>query len=64
MIIIYSQTFCKMGVKNLWSLLTPVAEKMPLWDLQGKAIAIDLSGWVCDSENCKMATNQKNMYLR
>lgn len=53
-----------MGVKNLWSLLTPVAEKMPLWELHGKAIGIDLSGWVCDSENFNQNTSQKNMYLR
>ncbi|XP_026806893.1 flap endonuclease GEN [Rhopalosiphum maidis] len=53
-----------MGVKNLWSLLTPVAEKMPLWELHGKVIAIDLSGWVCDSENFNQNMSQKNMYLR
>lgn len=53
-----------MGVKNLWSLLSPVAEKVPLWELQGKVIGIDLSGWVCDSENVNQHTNQNNMYLR
>ncbi|XP_060873561.1 flap endonuclease GEN [Metopolophium dirhodum] len=53
-----------MGVKSLWSLLTPVAEKMPLWELHGKAIGIDLSGWVCDSENLNHNISQKNMYLR
>lgn len=53
-----------MGVKNLWSLLSPVAEKTPLWELEGKAIGIDLSGWVCDSENFNQNISQKNMYLR
>jgi len=53
-----------MGVKNLWSLLSPVVEKMPLWELHDKAVAIDLSGWVCDSENFTQSMNQKNMYLR
>lgn len=53
-----------MGVKNLWSLLSPVAEKTPLWELEGKVIGIDLSGWVCDSENFNQNISQKNMYLR
>lgn len=53
-----------MGVKNLWSTLSPVSEKTPLWELQGKTVAIDLSGWVCDSENFNNQSNQKNMYLR
>lgn len=53
-----------MGVKSLWSLLSPVAEKVPLSDLHDKAVAIDLSGWVCDSENFNHNTSQKNMYLR
>jgi len=53
-----------MGVKSLWSLLTPVAEKTPLWELDGKAVGIDLSGWVCDSENLNHNISQKNMYLR
>jgi flap endonuclease GEN len=53
-----------MGVKNLWPLLSPVAEKVPLWELQNKIVAIDLSGWVCDSENFNSNISQKNMYLR
>lgn len=53
-----------MGVKSLWSLLSPVAEKLPLWELQDKVVCIDLSGWVCDSENINLNTSQKNMYLR
>jgi len=53
-----------MGVKNLWSLLSPVAEKFSLWELQDKTVGIDLSGWVCDSENINQNMNQKNLYLR
>lgn len=53
-----------MGVKYLWSSLSPVAEKKPLWELHGKTVGIDLSGWVCDSENFNQNMNQKNMYLR
>ncbi|XP_025200193.1 flap endonuclease GEN isoform X2 [Melanaphis sacchari] len=41
-----------------------MAEKIPLWELHGKAIGIDLSGWVCDSENFNQNNSQKNMYLR
>nr|CAD7455556.1 unnamed protein product [Timema tahoe] len=34
-----------MGVKDLWSILAPVCDRKPLWELQDKAVAIDLSCW-------------------
>ncbi|XP_053955267.1 flap endonuclease GEN [Anastrepha ludens] len=40
-----------MGVKDLWSVLTPHAERKPLCELRGKIVAIDLSVWVCESLN-------------
>jgi flap endonuclease GEN len=52
-----------MGVKNLWAILTPVCERKSLWELHDKAVAIDLSCWVCDSQNIENI-NQPRMYLR
>lgn len=52
-----------MGVKDLWTVLTPVCERTSLWALQGKTVAIDLSAWVVDSQNV-VEKSQKNMYLR
>ncbi|XP_068142867.1 flap endonuclease GEN [Drosophila tropicalis] len=40
-----------MGVKELWSILTPHAERKPINELRGKKVAIDLAGWVCESLN-------------
>uniref|UniRef100_A0A1I8PG70 Flap endonuclease GEN n=1 Tax=Stomoxys calcitrans TaxID=35570 RepID=A0A1I8PG70_STOCA len=40
-----------MGVKDLWTVLTPHAERKPISDLRGKTVAIDLAGWVCESLN-------------
>ncbi|XP_064547433.1 flap endonuclease GEN [Drosophila montana] len=40
-----------MGVKELWSILTPHAERKPICELRGKKVAIDLAGWVCESLN-------------
>ncbi|KAI8121316.1 hypothetical protein FF38_05915 [Lucilia cuprina] len=40
-----------MGVKDLWSILTPHAERKPICELRGKTVAIDLAGWVCESLN-------------
>lgn len=40
-----------MGIKNLWDILEPYSEKKPLNTLKGKAVAIDLSCWVCASLN-------------
>ncbi|KAJ1523776.1 hypothetical protein ONE63_001609 [Megalurothrips usitatus] len=53
-----------MGVKDLWQLLAPVCERKSLWELQDKAVAIDLSGWVCDSQNITENSSQPNMHLR
>ncbi|XP_063229916.1 flap endonuclease GEN [Bacillus rossius redtenbacheri] len=53
-----------MGVKDLWSILSPVCERKPLWELQDKSVAIDLSGWVCDSQNLTQSNVQPRMYLR
>uniref|UniRef100_A0A023EZN5 Putative flap endonuclease gen-like protein n=1 Tax=Triatoma infestans TaxID=30076 RepID=A0A023EZN5_TRIIF len=52
-----------MGVKDLWSILSPVCEKKSLWELQGQTIAIDLSAWICDSQSLNKQP-QVNMYLR
>uniref|UniRef100_A0A1B6C6I2 XPG-I domain-containing protein n=2 Tax=Clastoptera arizonana TaxID=38151 RepID=A0A1B6C6I2_9HEMI len=52
-----------MGVKELWTVLSPVCEKIPLYELQNKTIAIDLSAWIVDSQN--VGNNaQHNIYLR
>ncbi|CAH1395881.1 unnamed protein product [Nezara viridula] len=51
-----------MGVKELWSIISPISEKKSLWELENKVIAIDLSAWICDSQS--LHTPQINMYLR
>ncbi|XP_017100331.2 flap endonuclease GEN [Drosophila bipectinata] len=40
-----------MGVKELWTVLTPHCERKPINELRGKKVAIDLAGWVCESLN-------------
>ncbi|ALC43084.1 Gen [Drosophila busckii] len=40
-----------MGVKELWTVLTPHADRKPINELRGKKVAIDLAGWVCESLN-------------
>ncbi|KYQ48335.1 Flap endonuclease GEN [Trachymyrmex zeteki] len=53
-----------MGVKDLWNVLSPLCEKKPLYELQGKTIAIDLSGWIVDSQTIVDNVVQPRMYLR
>ncbi|KAG5342842.1 GEN endonuclease, partial [Acromyrmex charruanus] len=53
-----------MGVKDLWNVLSPLCEKKPLYELQGKTIAIDLSGWIVDSQTIVDNMVQPRMYLR
>lgn len=40
-----------MGIKELWTVLTPYCERKPFYELRGKTVAIDLAGWVCESLN-------------
>ncbi|RXN00662.1 Flap endonuclease GEN-like 1 [Acipenser ruthenus] len=39
-----------MGVNELWSILEPVRESVPLHSLSGKTLAVDLSLWVCEAQ--------------
>lgn len=53
-----------MGVKELWSILNPYCERKPLYQLQGKVVAIDLAGWICESLCVVDYVVQAKFYLR
>lgn len=53
-----------MGVKDLWNIISPSCERKPLYELQGKVVAIDLSGWVVDSQSIVDNVIQPKMHLR
>nr|XP_023662746.1 flap endonuclease GEN homolog 1 isoform X1 [Paramormyrops kingsleyae]XP_023662748.1 flap endonuclease GEN homolog 1 isoform X1 [Paramormyrops kingsleyae]XP_023662749.1 flap endonuclease GEN homolog 1 isoform X1 [Paramormyrops kingsleyae] len=54
-----------MGVSDLWSILEPVRESVPLYSLAGKTLAVDLSLWVCESQSVKeMAGRVAKPHLR
>ncbi|XP_007547102.1 flap endonuclease GEN homolog 1 [Poecilia formosa] len=40
-----------MGVHDLWSIVEPVREAVPLYSLSGKTLAVDLSLWVCEAQH-------------
>ncbi|XP_014061125.1 flap endonuclease GEN homolog 1 [Salmo salar] len=40
-----------MGVHDLWSILGPVRESVPLYSLTGMTLAVDLSLWVCEAQH-------------
>lgn len=40
-----------MGVNDLWSILGPVRESVPLYSLTGKTLAVDLSLWICEAQH-------------
>ncbi|XP_043962835.1 flap endonuclease GEN homolog 1 [Gambusia affinis] len=40
-----------MGVHDLWSIIEPVRETVPLYSLSGKTLAVDLSLWVCEAQH-------------
>lgn len=44
-----------MGVKDLWTILSPVKRDKILADLAGKTLAVDLSGWVCQADTAKVS---------
>lgn len=53
-----------MGIKDLWNLLTPHSEKKSLFHLNSQVVAIDLSGWVCESLNVVDYFVHPRFYLR
>ncbi|XP_037556217.1 flap endonuclease GEN homolog 1 [Dermacentor silvarum] len=56
-----------MGVKDLWEVLAPVARKVQLDDLRGKRLAVDLSGWIVESEQMRSKIHQpviRNLFFR
>lgn len=42
-----------MGVHDLWQILEPVKENVPLHNLKGKTLAVDMSLWVCEAQTVK-----------
>ncbi|XP_055620255.1 flap endonuclease GEN-like [Toxorhynchites rutilus septentrionalis] len=53
-----------MGIKHLWDLLTPHCERKPLFVLHDKTVAVDLSGWICESLNVVDYSVHPRFYLR
>ncbi|KAL1501469.1 hypothetical protein ABEB36_006786 [Hypothenemus hampei] len=53
-----------MGIKHLWTILTPFCDRKPLYELGGKTVAIDLSCWICEAQNIADYQVQPRMYLR
>ncbi|XP_076256397.1 XPG-like endonuclease isoform X1 [Rhynchophorus ferrugineus] len=53
-----------MGIKNLWTILAPFCDRKPLYELQGKTVAVDLSCWICEAQNIAEYQVQPRMYLR
>ncbi|KAJ8956127.1 hypothetical protein NQ318_016582 [Aromia moschata] len=53
-----------MGIKHLWTILTPFCERKPLYELQRKTVAVDLSCWICEAQNIAEYQVQPRMYLR
>lgn len=53
-----------MGVRDLWQALEPVARKVHLDELKGQTIAVDLSGWIVESQQMQAAHTVKHMYLK
>ncbi|XP_034937116.1 flap endonuclease GEN [Chelonus insularis] len=40
-----------MGVVGLWNIVTPLSKTIPVYELRGKTVAVDLSCWIVDSQN-------------
>ncbi|KAM8832653.1 flap endonuclease GEN homolog 1 [Spinachia spinachia] len=40
-----------MGVHDLWPIVEPIRESVPLYSLSGMTLAVDLSLWVCEAQH-------------
>ncbi|TWW68638.1 flap endonuclease GEN homolog 1 [Takifugu flavidus] len=49
-----------MGVHELWSIIEPVRESVPLYSLSGKTLAVDLSLWVCEAQHVQAMMGRVN----
>lgn len=43
-----------MGVKELWSVLSPTRQECSFAELRNKILAVDLSGWICQAQAAKV----------
>lgn len=64
MLNIFNGLQLEMGIKDLWTVLNPYCERKPLYELQGKVVAIDLAGWICESLCVVDYEVQARNYLR
>ncbi|XP_069577780.1 flap endonuclease GEN homolog 1 [Brachyistius frenatus] len=59
-----------MGVRDLWSIVEPVREPVPLCSLSGKTLAVDLSLWVCEARHVQAMVGRvtkphlRNLFFR
>lgn len=53
-----------MGVTGLWNIVTPLSKVTSLAELRGKTVAIDLSGWIVDSQTVGTNDACPNVHLR
>ena len=51
-----------MGVKELWSIIEPVKKNRSLKELSGEILAVDLSIWMCDTQQLQGVVQKP--YLR
>ncbi|XP_048732356.2 flap endonuclease GEN homolog 1-like isoform X2 [Ostrea edulis] len=51
----------EMGVKDLWKVLSPAGQSVPIKSLSGKTLAVDLSGWIVEF---RANQNVPHLYLR
>ncbi|CAG0886380.1 unnamed protein product [Cyprideis torosa] len=57
-----------MGVKDLWNIISPLNDQVPLWSFKGEAIAIDLSVWICECQGWQsgdfLKPHIRNLFFR
>uniref|UniRef100_A0A0P4W2S3 XPG-I domain-containing protein n=2 Tax=Scylla olivacea TaxID=85551 RepID=A0A0P4W2S3_SCYOL len=53
-----------MGVKGLWDMVSPTGEVMCLADLSGQAVAVDLAGWLVDTQSLQLGHVMTRPHLR
>lgn len=53
-----------MGIKHLWTILSPYAERKSLYELEGQIVAVDLAGWVCENMNVVDYFIHPRLYLK
>ena len=60
----YPAKCARMGVKGLWEMVSPTGEMVCLAGFAGQAVAVDLAGWLVDTQALQLGHSVTRPHFR